>query len=74
MHKDTQLETSFAQDEQHHEPSVQMRLVWCIRLTTDGQADGEELLEQKVVRAVDTQNRAGQLDADDIQQRLEDRV
>ena len=40
--------------------------VWCVRLTTDGQAWGEERLEQKVVGAVDAQNRAGQLDADDI--------
>ena len=70
----TQLETAIAKDEQHHELSIQIRLdrheqcrqlrqggqVWCVRLTTDAQAFGEERLEQKVVGAVDAQNRAGQ--------------
>ena len=68
----TQLETAIRKDEQHHEPSIQIRLdrheqcrqlrqggqVWCVRLTTDDQAFGEERLEQKVVGAVDAQNRA----------------
>ena len=66
MHEGTDLERAFAEDEQYQEPRVPMRLVCCIRLTTDGQADGEERLEQKVVGAVDIQNRTGLLDADDI--------
>ena len=69
-----------ARSEQHNGSRVQMRFggheqwdgphqggqVCCLRLTTDGQAYGEERLEQKVVGAVDAQNTAGQLDADDI--------
>ena len=66
----------FARSEQHHEPRAQMRLDlhekgqggpyqcgqgWCVRLTTDFQAYGEER-----VGAVDAQNRDGQLDAEDI--------
>ena len=63
---DRSMETAFAKDEQHHEPRVQIRLVWGIRLTTDVHAGGEGRLEHKVVGAVGTQNRAGQLDADNI--------